>query len=236
VNSKSRTTDVDTIKKAVLKHLGVKPKVLISVPNLGEIDRFVVARLFELYDDDRFDSKLAFPSTTPSEACRSHALRQFLAGEFEWWLSIDADNPPAGNPLDLIDYDCDLVGCPTPVWRHNSRDEPTLTWNAYRKHKDGYEPLPMRPGVGMEEVDAIGTGCFLAHRRIFAGDVLERPFQRLWNPDGTVELGSDLAFCERVKAAGFKVHVHWGYPCNHFSTVNLADVMAIVGRARKGEP
>lgn len=215
----------------------MKPKVLISVPNRGEIDRFVVAKLFELYDDERFDSKCAFPSAQPSEACRSHALQQFLGGDFEWWLSIDADNPPSGNPLDLIELNLDLVGCPTPVWQHNQNGDPTCKWNAYRwsQRAGGYVDVRLKSAGALEAVDAIGTGCFLANRRIFTGGVLERPFQRKWKVDGTVELGSDLAFSERVRAAGFQVYVHWGYLCNHFSTVNLADFMAILGKARKGE-
>lgn len=210
-----------------------KPKVLVSIPNTGNICTELVAMLFRLWDDPRYDVDISFPMEQPSEACRSKALIEFMQSDRTWWLSIDSDQPPSTNPLDLIDLDLDLVGCPGEIWRHY-RGEPTLRWSAYKRVRDGFQHLPMKPGA-LEAVDAISTGCFLAHRRIFTPELLEQPFQRVWRKDGTVEIGSDLAFCDRVRAAGFQIYVHWGHPCNHFKTINLAEVMAALAQARRGE-
>lgn len=209
-------------------------KVFITVPCLDDMSRHVVMRLLQLQSDERYQVDFCFPSFTPSEACRSHALGAFLEGEYHYWLSIDSDNPPSRNPLDLVELDLDLVGCPTPVWQYSGdAGLPTLIWNVYQVDAEKNH-LPYILGQGLQRVDAIGTGCFLAARRVFSHPGLQdAPFARRWSHDGTITLGSDLALCERVRAAGFKIWVHWDHLCSHYSPINLLEVMGLVGAARQ---
>ena len=83
------------------------------------------------------------------------------------------------------------------------------------KVKDGYKPHTET--VGLQEVDAIGTGCMLIKRKVL--EALEAPFTRIWNKDGTMDTGVDFHFCEQAKAKGFKVWAHYDYLCNHFKAI-----------------
>lgn len=210
-------------------------KVFCTVPCLDNVSRHVVLRLLQIQSDDRYQVDFSFPSYVPSEACRSHALGAFLEGDYDYWLSIDADNPPSRNPLDLVELDLDIVGCPTPVWQYSGGEIglPTLIWNAYQVDDDGNH-LPYRMGEGIQEVGAIGTGCFVAARRLFERwELLGSPFARHWASDGTIDLGSDLAFCQRIRRSGQKIWVHWDHICSHYSPINLLEVMGLVGAARQ---
>ena len=155
-------------------------------------------------------------------------LNDFMKGDFDFWLNIDSDNPPRKNPLDLIDLDLDIVGCPTPVW-HFKREkvgERPIYWNAYKwnEAKQGYNEWPVKEGLQM--VDAIGFGCFLFNRRVFEDPRMRKaPFQRTYHEDGTVDRGLDLAFSERARKNGHRIFAHYGYPCNHFNELALIEVI-----------
>ncbi len=86
---------------------------------------------------------------------------------------------------------------------------------------------------GLKEVDAIGSGCFLVARRVISKLRDQQPFMRQWNQDGTVEVGGDYSFCQKVKKAGFKVWAHFSYPCHHFNEVSLIEVIEAMNAMEK---
>ncbi len=51
------------------------------------------------------------------------------------------------------------------------------------------------------------------------------PFARTYYPDGRVEKGPDIAFCERARSAGFKIYCDYSRPCMHFQEVELNEVV-----------
>ncbi len=152
---------------------------------------------------------------------------------------MDDDNPPLRNPLDLVSLDLDVVGLPTPVWHCDGETFPYYP-NAMRKVKDGYKPITVE-GVptGLVEVDAVGTGCCLIARRVLVelftrceGNPAEAPFMRRWNDRGLVEAGNDFAFCDRARAAGFRVWAHFGFECDHYKELPLREVAREIVKSR----
>lgn len=229
----------------------MKKRVLCTIPvdKTGALHYSVAIWAIRLTQEERHDVAICFPTGSPSENTRAHGMRQFLAGDFDYWLSIDSDNPPIQmlngverSPIDLVDLDLDLVGLPTPVYQEDSQGGPRLTWNVYERPKTtakGYRWKEFKASE-LEECDAIGTGCFLVARRVIEGLTpfckgRSAPFQRRWNHDGTEMLGSDLAFCQRVKAAGFRVWAHWGYLCDHHTWTNGIGLMQLMTMAKKGQ-
>lgn len=177
-----------------------------------------------------------FPRHRPFENNLHHCVKTLLAGEWDYWLTIDADNPPKKNPLELVVLGKDIIGCPTPIWRCVNYETWPWYWNAYDMRPDGtgYQPHP--PGRGLQEVDAVGTGCVLFHRRVFEhADLRHGAFQRTFHDDGTVNFGNDLAFCQRAKQAGFQVFTHWGYPCDHKVEVPMLELINAVNGAIRAE-
>lgn len=201
-----------------------KPNVLISVPNGDSwIHKNVVFALLRMAQDPRVRAKIVLPTNRPFENNLAHCQKEVLAGGFDYWISLDDDNPPTKNPIDLVFLDKDIVGCPTPVWYNAKPGDYPIYWNAvdwdeeakaFRSHKDT---------KGLQEVTATGSGCMVVARRVL--EVLKAPFQRTWNEDGTMELGCDYAFCLRARAEGFKVYSHFDYPCKHHRELELTEVI-----------
>ena len=205
----------------------MKKRVYITFPVAPAhpfLHKGVVNVSWRLLHDRRYDLHLCMPCHNPFENNLHHCVKEFVEGRFDYWLSIDADNPPMRNPLDLVGLDLDIVGLPTPVW-HCAGDMPgerPYYWNGYDyvPEKDAYREHEGKQGLQL--VDAIGTGCFMVARRVFeCPDMRKAPFERKLNPDGTVNKGNDISFCERARANGFNIWCHYDYPCQHFVNVEL---------------
>lgn len=192
-------------------------KVLVSVCNQAWLHKRVVFALLKLQQDPRVT--VILPTHTPYE----HALNRVCKDlkekytDHDFWLNIDADNPPINNPLDLVDLNKDYIGLPTPVWHDAVKGDQPYYYNALIKSGEGYKPAT---GEGLFEVDATGSGCFLVHRRVIES-VIRPWFMREYDEDGIVTKGHDYLFCEKVKKAGFKVWTHTGYPCEHYVETDL---------------
>lgn len=203
-------------------------KILFSVPNTGWIHKLVVMRAISIIQDSRYHVTFISPTHNPYENNLHHIINEFMAGDYHFWLNIDSDNPPTRNPLDLVELDLDIIGLPTPVWHFTDKikGERPIYWNAYKwnEKEGGYNEWKVKEGL--QEVDAIGTGCFLINRRVFNHPSMRiAPFQRIWNKDGTVSLGNDIAFCQRAKENGFSIHAHYDYPCDHMNELPLNEVV-----------
>jgi len=200
--------------------------VLITVPNLQWIHKLVVHRLLLIQQDGRYRTTIQMPSNKPFENNLHHIINEFMAGTWDFWLSMDDDNPPERNPLDLVELDKDIIGLPTPIWYYTGKKgERPIYWNAYQFDPDtgAYREWPVREGL--QRVDAVGTGCILISRRVFKDPEMRKgAFSRKLNPDGTVDKGNDISFCERARDRGFEIYCHYDYPAEHISEVPLNEV------------
>lgn len=203
-----------------------KLSVYITVPNgdgwLHKLVHFVICKMLA---DCRYQIRHDCPTHSPYVNNLHHCMKDFLDGGENYWLSIDTDNPPINNPLDLIEHDCDVIGLPTPVWHNAVEGDRPWYFNALDWDKEEQAYRPHQPCQGFQEVDAIGSGCFLVARRVILKLKDQQPFMRTWNCDGTVEMGGDYSFCRKVKSAGFRVWTHYDYPCHHFNELDLLEVI-----------
>lgn len=202
--------------------------ILITIPNLHWIHKHVVHKLLLLQQDKRYRLNIMLPSNKPYENNLHHIVNDFMAGDYDFWLNIDADNPPLQNPLDLVELDKDIIGLPTPIWHYvgGKKGERPVYWNGYDSDEfnDAYREHQTRKGLQI--VSAVGTGCILISRRVFENKLMrEAPFERKLNKDGTVNKGNDIAFCERAIKEGFEINCHYDYPCDHFSENSLTEVV-----------
>lgn len=204
--------------------------VLVSVP-VGDAwaHKHTVWAAQRIERDPRHQVDVMWPTHSPYVEAL-HAIREdFLAGGYDYWLNIDADNPPTRNPLDLIDLGLDVVGCPTPVLHADESRLGERWWylNALDLAENGeFRPVQDCPGFGgggLVECDAVGTGCVLIARRVIEA-LGPAPFFREWK-QGRVSRGNDFAFCMRAKRKGFRVWAHFDYPCHHFNEVDLLEVI-----------
>jgi len=211
-----------------LNEFGDKKRVLVTVPNTGNIHKLVAMALLKLQCDIRYKLTIMLPTHNPYENNLHHIVLDFLKRGFDYWLSFDSDNPPINNPLDLISLDKDIIGCPTPIWhfKGDKKGERPIYWNGYDyvKEEDAYTEHDQK--IGLQRVDAIGTGCFVIARRVFLNkNMRNAPFERKLYTNGQVNKGNDLSFCERARDNNFEIWCHYDYPCNHFCNLELNEVV-----------
>ena len=205
--------------------------ILITVPNMHWIHSHVVHKLLLLQKDGRYRLNIMMPSNKPYENNLHHIVNDFMKGDYDFWLNIDADNPPIQNPLDLIELDKDIIGLPTPIWHYEGQNqkkgERPVYWNGYDYDKNNGAYREHQVREGLQKVDAVGTGCVLYSRRVFEDKEMRKaPFQRTFNEDGTVQKGNDISFCERARKRGFDIYCYYDYPCDHFSENSLTEVVS----------
>lgn len=233
--------------------MGAQPRrkrVLIACPN-GDayLHKLVVFAVLRMLQDGRHETNFIAPTWSPFVLNLHKIVADVIAQGWDYLLLVDDDNPPLNNPLDLVELDLDVVGLPTPVWHcDTSGTDRPFYFNALRQVEDpdgsiSFRPLDSYPewkGAGLQEADAVGTGCILVARRVLeelarraeaSGDPLDAPFMRMWDTRGMVTMGNDYAFCLRARQAGFRVWVHWDYPCRHFQTIELREGVEQMARA-----
>jgi hypothetical protein len=216
----------------------MKKSVLVSFPSdpgHPYYHKTVSNVMWKLAQDDRYNLTAIWPTHKPYEHNLHRIIKDFLKGDFDFWLNIDSDNPPLNNPLDLVDLNRDIIGLPTPVWHMiDKKGERPIYWNGYDyvEEEDAYrEHMPRK---GLQKVDAIGTGCFLLHKRVFLDKEMQKsPFMRTWLEDGIVYKGNDMSFCEKAKRRGFEIHCHYDYPCDHFSELSLNEISKAIQNLKK---
>ena len=204
-----------------------KCKILISVTNTHWIHKSVDHCEQLMLLDGRYRTVIIKPTHKPYEDNLQRIVNDFVEGDYDFWLNMDSDNPPIKNPLDLVDLDRDIIGLPTPIWHFNGKhfgDRP-IYFNAYSYDENSKAYREFLPQFGLQQVDAVGTGCVLFARRVFEySDLRYGAFQRTWNIDGTMNKGNDIAFCERARQVGFEIYAHFDYQCDHFTELSLLEV------------
>lgn len=172
-------------------------------------------------NDPRADVSVGYFSSRPTEENRNRAVKETIDGGFDYMLMLDPDTVPKSNPIDLVFLGLDVVGMPYPQWRLTDRGM-EIAFLAMDKMPDG-NYLDHKTREGLREVDAVGSGALLVHRRVL--EKVRPAFMRIWNEDGFATKGIDFNFCDRAKAEGFRVWAHFDYLADHYKEVPLLEVL-----------
>lgn len=188
---------------------------------MGSLRKELAAAIMCMARDDRYEVDVRFQAERPYEHSLNLLARQAADGDYDFWATFDDDQCPSGNPLDLVSLDLDVVSCPAPIWMPDKSPDCPVVWNGFDDlGQSNYRPH--RPTSGLQEVGITGSGALLIARRVFT--VLERPFLIDWDAAGRKLAGPDIAFCRRAREAGFKIWVHYDYPCHHYVIVDIAEI------------
>lgn len=158
-----------------------------------------------------------------------------------------ARNTVAKNALDegaewVLFWDTDVLPPPDAVEKLLTRNQPIIGGLYFRRHPSPFpevfrlvngvqfEPLDARRlPVGLIEVDGIGAGFLLVHRRVFEAlapevkvlkmgtlpTALELPEFFKWSLFEPPYSSEDLYFCTLAKKKGFRIMCDTGISCGH---------------------
>lgn len=188
---------------------------MIAVPTYGDIHHKVVSVLCDLMKNPNTTHFISNMRGIGEH--RNRIATQFLETDFDYLFMMDSDNPCPKNVLDLVELDKDVISLPTPI-NMNWGGVTNIFWNVF-----GEDGLPSKAtGKGLQEVDKVGTGCILIHRRVL--EKLKNPFTEVRDETGLRIVGTDIAFSNKCKEAGFNIYVHWDYQCRHYKELDLLTI------------
>jgi hypothetical protein len=161
----------------------------------------------------------------PISSNRNKIVKRFLQTDNDYLMMVDDDVVPLFNPAEFVFADVDVIGFPAKV-RQGDRQ---LNWVAYVRRPDRHEYAPVdfnkvEQDIELLSVDAVGTGCILIRRRVLEN--IKAPFHIHFDEDGILTMGTDFAFCERVKEAGFDIFTTPRRVCEHFKELGMLDMQS----------
>ena len=194
-------------------------KVVIYIPNLGDISTKLVRILLQLKNIE-----VVMPEgIVPHDNARNYCVHDFLKrtnNPDDVLVFIDSDIVP--NPGDiqkLIQYNTDIVGALCLVQKEDAEGIPTPVPMALRLNKKN-EYKVFFDGTSLTEVDATGSGLIAIKRKVFTA-IGDKPYQFISDGIGNIVKPEDFYFCEKAKALDFKVYVDYNILADHIKTVSL---------------
>lgn len=164
------------------------------------------------------ESGITVRSGMPYDVARNSVCDDLLKSGFQWLLFLDDDViPPSDVFARLASHNQDIVS-----GLYYRRHEPVCP--VAMKIDGAGQPqwvTAWDPPNSLLEVDLVGAGCLLIHRR--ALEQMPRPWFE-WEigkaedpakPRGRTAMSEDFAFCLRAKSAGFKIHLDTSVRCDH---------------------
>lgn len=161
----------------------------------------------------------------PISSNRNKIVKRFLQTDNDYLMMCDNDVVPLFNPAEFVFADKDIIGFPAKV-RQGDRQ---LNWVAYIRRQDRHEYAPVDftkvdQEIELLSVDVVGTGCILIHRIVLEN--IKAPFHIHFDEDGILTMGTDFAFCERAKDAGFEIFTTPRRVCEHFKELGMLDMQS----------
>lgn len=193
--------------------------VYLGIPHMGEIETELSIRWLQWTSNRNYRLSIWAPGfIRPIPVARNSIVKEFLKTNSTWLLMVDSDVVPSKNILDLTGFGKDVIS--PLIFTMKDSDFIPL---ALKETEDGYEPLRKIEMNSLIEVDAIGCGCMLIHRRVFS-HIKSPYFKYVMTPDGFLLDGEDFDFCKRVKGKKLKIYLHSGYTAKHFRKVDLTGI------------
>lgn len=207
--------------------------VVIAIPTRGQIHHQLIAKVGELRTvalSKGINMGLLTSSLAPVSANRNHIVRTFLGIQTnpEWLLMIDDDIVPPSNLLDMLDHGVDVVGANCRVPNLELVDGiPHFTTRSIACMDTGTDKgfLTLGPegDTGLQQVDVIGTGAILIHRRVLEKmDELDIPwFNFHYDKYDNIKLSEDYDFCLKARNLGFKIYLDGDMRCSHYKLLPI---------------
>jgi len=192
----------------------------------------------EMPETGNYNLKVNFSYLQPVDANRNKMVKNFLEDEEnEWLLMIDDDVVPPGDILEMIDLGEKVVSATVTI-KKDGVPHPVIV----KQRDDGkYRRITMQEyseeitDKGLVEVDGVGTGCLLIHRSVL--EEMSPPwFKFLYNEDGTLKLGEDFYFGQRLRELGQPMYVSSDFVCSHYRKTDLTEFAQIVAEAENVSP
>jgi hypothetical protein len=221
------------------------PKLTLGILHKETVDTNMILNALTL-DRPGWPSNIMFESGRPYDVSRNNIATRCLENGSEWCFMWDSDLMiPSFAITRLINHNLPIVG------GLYDRRHPEIWPEVFRDVGKGVlAPLSKKEVTaksvqGVFDVDAIGAGCLLIHRRVFEtlkDHVPLRRFSVVGPPPGEIKFyeffkwgigreedagqpqySEDLTFCMLARKYGFKIFCDAVVKCTHIVNMGIID-------------
>lgn len=186
-------------------------KIFVAIPNIGNIRTELIDFILTLIGG-KYKFELFMPQNKPHDHNRNVIVRQFLKTDCTHLLMIDSDVVPSNNLLEMVEHNVDIVSGWVSVYKNG-----VVIQLAMNKKEHGYTQAKELK-MGLNKVDAVGTGCLMIKREVF--EKLKHPyFKFVYDDEGMLIKGEDFYFCDKAKEVGLDVYFDTEHKCYHYQTI-----------------
>ena len=180
--------------------------VLIGIPTRGKVEHGV-STFISMSPYVHYFS----PNTISVETARIDICNHFLLHQYDYLFFLDDDVVPPDGCIDkLVSYNKEIISANYPILRRDGIHSNCHIMNDYM-------PYDMD---GLSEVDVCGLGACLIARDVIAKAIERGGFDMQYEVGGLFK-GEDVAFCDTVKALGYKIYCDFSLKCEHIKKVSL---------------
>lgn len=153
----------------------------------------------------------------PVDGLRNNIVETAIAGGATHLFMCDTDQVyPVNTITRLLSHKLPVVGARVHR-RYPPFDSLMLKINEIDERTRGYESVDEWEEDKLVEVDATGGGCLMYNMEVFRK--IPYPwFEFQQREDGGV-IGEDIGFCQKLKAAGYKIFVDPSVEVGHLTTM-----------------
>jgi hypothetical protein len=211
-------------------------KLDIAILNLGHIRASLLGWTLQLLPEAKEHGvELGFLTPTDRPVCqnRNKICSDFMHHDADILMMIDEDMQPQKAPWDLCNAMMagdghDIIAYMSPAWKPHLPSP--VYWVAARldENERFIQDFDFNGG-GLMEMDAVGSGVMLIHRRVLEHPDMRAPFMDGWDDNGSRNLGHDYNFCIRAKRLGFRTWVATDHMAGHAREIELLDIAKLIG-------
>jgi hypothetical protein len=176
------------------------------------MDEVMYSRFFQHFMKNagiRTDDVFAFSEGTYLHIARNSIHNAFLESGKEFLMMLDSDVMfPPNIAQTLWEHKLPIVG----GWYQDKKGHHPCVYDLHDGDMVGHRT---EAGQGVEQVYAMGAGCWLMSRQV-AQTLGQNPYEMHKNGGG-----EDFVICEKMKAAGIPLYVDWSLNCAHLGVFHL---------------
>lgn len=167
---------------------------------MGSVKLFTVTSLIDIIAKDPHHKTFSFPSHTYTHEARRIVIEEALAAGSSHVFFLDSDMVVKGDVIQkLAKHNKSVVGA-----MYNERRFPLTSTVKIKKDGEFVDYTTDQLPKTLFQCYAVATGCMLIDLQVF--EKIEKPWFFFSSfPDGKMDYGEDVWFCDRVQKAGFSV-------------------------------
>lgn len=212
----TKVPDISKISRTTANTTNV-PSILIAIPAMDMVyTQFAssLALCMANLVNNGINTNCVFNISTLVSIARTNLVNIFLKSQYEYICWIDSDMKfPIDAPIKLLARNKEIVGV-----NYRQRKFPNPRFTACKKTNDIYHEIKTtNTSPELELCDVLPHGLTLVKREVYT-NIQEPHYIQQYLPEKNIEVGEDVYFCEKAKAAGYDI---W---CDHFLSKQVSHI------------